>query len=77
MAAALFTAFLAVFLAAFFNRNGNDSHRLNGHVHAAGLHGSNLVDNIQAFDHFTENGIVTIKMRRATNGLVGLTLFGR
>ena len=77
MAAAFFTAFLAAFFATFFNRNGNDSHRLNWNIHCTRLHGCNLVDNIQAFNHFAEHGIVAIKMRRTSYGLVNLTLFGR
>ena len=70
-------AFLTAFLASFFNRNGNDGDRLDGHIHAACLHSSNLVDNIQTFGHLAEHGVVAIEMRRTTHGLVGLTLSGR
>ena len=76
MAAALFTTLLAVFLAAFVNRNGDDGDGLDGHIHTASLHTCNLVDHIEAFNDFAEHGVFAIQERCATHGLVGLTLTG-
>ena len=63
-------------VAIFLYRNGNDCDRFDGHISAAGLDGSNLVDHLKAFDNLAKHRVVTVQMRGATHSLVSLTLAG-
>ena len=75
--ATAFAFILAIFTTTLLNGDGEDGDSLNGDITRGSLHGSDLVDNIETFCHFAEHGIVAVEMRRATNGLVSLTLTSR
>lgn len=50
-------------------------HILDRSVGGAGGHSGNFVDDLKAFDDLSEDGIVAVEVRRATDGGVSLNLF--
>ena len=70
------TFLVIAFFCTFFDSDFGDGHRLYRDIHVTGLDGSDLIDDIEAFDDFSKHGVVAVEMRSATHGLIGLALRG-